>query len=251
AYNGTLAARLGLFNDGLLGSDTDLGTYGTIPKISSTQTNDRWTKEDELAFQSMLCQYVPNGGEVVIDNPLNDLSSAIETFYQMHLSYLNSVYDPAVIQKWENTKYSSNDIFNGISGEEFMKSHLGYRYVLSHASLSFHPIFDRSATFSVSIKNVGFANSYKKFNVFLKLVNQETKDVSSIPVHTDTRTWLSRQTTTLSIPLDLRSLIPGRYDFYLQTETFDQKQNIYYGNTGYDASYGYLLGSASIEKLAK
>lgn len=56
-----LAARLGLFNDGILGSETDLGTYDM-----ASQGEQRRSRTEELAFQEELCRSVPNGGEVVV-----------------------------------------------------------------------------------------------------------------------------------------------------------------------------------------
>ena len=58
----SLAARLGLFNDGILGSESDTGTYGTLPP-SQTDYTSAWNRTDELSFQDMLCAGVPNGGE--------------------------------------------------------------------------------------------------------------------------------------------------------------------------------------------
>ena len=46
-----------------------------------------------LIFQEKLCQYVPNGGEVTVDNEYNDLDNAITDLSQMHVSYLNSEHD--------------------------------------------------------------------------------------------------------------------------------------------------------------
>ena len=70
-------ARLGLYNDGMLGSVSDLGTYGDTKRKDATSPSYKGTREDELKFQNTLCQYVPNGGEVVSDNSYNDLQGVI------------------------------------------------------------------------------------------------------------------------------------------------------------------------------
>ena len=59
---GSLASRLGLFNDGMLGSVYDLGTYDDTPLTSASEFNEQGTRSEELLFQNKLCQYVPNGG---------------------------------------------------------------------------------------------------------------------------------------------------------------------------------------------
>ena len=67
--NHEFAFRLGLFNDGMMGTLQDTGTYGVINK-SEAGDYGKWTRTEELLFQEMLCQEVPNGGEVIIDNPI-------------------------------------------------------------------------------------------------------------------------------------------------------------------------------------
>ena len=52
-----LTPRLGLFNDGILGSDSDLGTYRLDLHEDPLQS-----RAEALAFQETLCRSVPNGG---------------------------------------------------------------------------------------------------------------------------------------------------------------------------------------------
>ena len=106
----SLALRLGLYNDGMLGSANDAGTYGDKAAAGwDANYNDAWTREDELAFQNDLCRYVPNGGEVIIDNVYNDFDNAIKDLSQMHVSYLNSEYDSTVLNKWKETIVNGTD----------------------------------------------------------------------------------------------------------------------------------------------
>ena len=78
AFDGSLSSRLGLFNDGMLGTANDTGTYGDTAASADTYRS-AWVREDELSFQNELCNFVPNGGEVTLDNPLNDLAHAMLT----------------------------------------------------------------------------------------------------------------------------------------------------------------------------
>ena len=126
----SLAARLSLFNDGMLGSETDLGTYGDSDILFSLSGFEKRPRQAEL------CRYVPNGGEVVIDKPYNDFSSAVNDLAHTHVSYLNDIYDDAVLSKWRNDTYQRNDCFRGMNGYDYIYSHLGYRYVLR--SSDFH-----------------------------------------------------------------------------------------------------------------
>ena len=155
AYSGSLASRLGLYNDGMLGSPTDTGTYGD----SASDTSDyskAWPRADELTFQDKLCQYVPNGGEVITPNSCNDLDAAIQTLQTMHVSYLNKDYDPDVInKKWKTSLYSGSDLlYHGMIGYDYISCHLGYRYVLTASAFS-------PGQVSITVENKGFSSCYR------------------------------------------------------------------------------------------
>ena len=235
-----LVSRLGLYNDGMLGSANDTGTYGDkVAADADTNYSNAWTREDELTFQNDLCRSVPNGGEVIIDNPYNDFDNAIKDLAQMHVSYLNSAYDSAVLDKWKATIVTGNsDIWNGMSGYDYIERHLGYRYVLNNGSndssnnsslsnsssssnssnsagssnsssslLKFHPLFDETGTLTVAVKNVGFSNCYRPLEVMVSIVSDRTGEcVASVAADTDPRNWNSGETTEFEVPIDVRSL---------------------------------------------
>ena len=110
-----LAARLSLFNDGLLGNRSDYGTYKTDDS-SGFDVLGRRSREEELDFQRELCRYVPNGGEVINDNPYNDFENAVKGLSERHITYLNKDYDQTVLKKWEKEKVTEDGCFNGMDG---------------------------------------------------------------------------------------------------------------------------------------
>lgn len=120
-----LESRLGLFNDGMLGSATDLGTYDMADHGS-----ERRTREQELVFQENTCLSVPNGGEAVLDNPYNDFENAVRDMSRMHVAYLNSAYDPVVLGKWAGTDMAVYGL-DGLSGLDYIERRLGYRLYVS------------------------------------------------------------------------------------------------------------------------
>lgn len=294
AFNGTLPSRLGLYNDGMLGSANDTGTYGDkkAPKIktSSNDTNyndmslnsgdtnysDAWIREDELAFQNELCQYVPNGGEVIIDNEYNDFDHAIRDLAMMHVSYLNSAYDATVLDKWKasvyhadnvsqsnlvtdtnitNTEYSNSvnvsDAFDGMNGYDYIERHLGYRYVLRDSKLKFHPLFDDSAVLTVDVENVGFANCYRPLDATVAVVSNATgKCVSSVNVDTDPRFWNSGEKTSFTVPIDVRGLEKeATYTIYLSCADMTLGRTILFGNEQELTEYGYEVGEVTVSEI--
>jgi len=164
AGNGSLQARLSLFNDGMLGSVYDLGTYDDTPLQPDSNLDEQGTRSEELLFQYKLCQYVPNGGEVTVDNEYNDLDNAIVDLSQMHISYLNSEHDTAVLDKWKNSTYtgSQTDVFSGCTGYDYISTHLGYRYVMKESSVDFHSVLSDTASLYITIANTGFSSAYTR-----------------------------------------------------------------------------------------
>ena len=46
AFSGKISARIGLFNDGMLGSESDLGTYGEQPFAAATDFTGKGTRSE-------------------------------------------------------------------------------------------------------------------------------------------------------------------------------------------------------------
>lgn len=211
AFDGTLTSRLGLYNDGMLGSVYDLGTYDDTPLTNSSDLTEKGTREEELDFQDQLCQYVPNGGEAVLDNEYNDLEHAIADLSRMHVSYLNQDHDPAVINKWKNSVYNGGGPFDGCTGYDYIRAHLGYRYIVSKSSIKFHPLLDDEAALYLTIENTGFAPAYRQFSAKLLFADSETNETVTINAEIDNRKIASGDSSVFTIPFDLRSLKKGEY----------------------------------------
>lgn len=250
AYNGTLISRLGLFNDGMTGSHTDLGTYAQNERAESAPGVVKFSRDAETAFQNQLCNYVPNGGEAVIDNPINDLMPAVEYLSELHVSYLNSEYDMGVLKKWADAEYSGEDAYDGLNGYEYIGNHLGYRYIVRSSDVEYASPFKDTAVLKIDIENDGFSSAYRKFDVSFVLKNADTDEEYYIPVDTDTRTWLSGSTVKIEIPIEVRAYDPGTYDLYLNINDPNVGFYIYFANNSAQSSLGVPLGSLTISKFA-
>ena len=226
--------RLGLYNDGMFGTEADTGTYAR-------------PRTEEIAFQDALCQTVPNGGEVIINNPYNDLDNAIADMKLMHVSYLNSAYDSNVLNKWKNTKYIGDDPFNGMTGYEYVQTHLGYRFVLRSSEI-LQDYAESQFMLRIAIENIGFSRSYRGFSFRLTLLNTETGEAFPITPKEDSSCLVSGEITAVDVPLSAEDYPIGTYKLYWQTadDTFDEP--IRYGNDIPLTDLGYLLGTLSIER---
>ena len=93
--------NMGLFNDGIFGSCTDLGTYAKNSE-ESTDWDAPWGPKAEFEFAGKLCEKVPHGGEAV--NSIfyaNNFGTkeTISRLASMKISYLNQNHDPGIIER--------------------------------------------------------------------------------------------------------------------------------------------------------
>lgn len=220
-------ARIGLYNDGLCSSDSDLGTYWDGTGGENRNYASSRLRVEEINFQSELCQFVPNGGEIAIESEYNDLDNIVKEFPLLHISYLNRDYNRDVLEKWKISTYLSNidgDPYNGVNGYKYVQDHLGYRFVLRDVSISKRIFFNMPSTLEIQIENTGFANMYYSKDIILLLKGINIGDEISISIDTDIRTWQSGEITKLSISIPTKELKDNAYNIYL--EISDENGNI-------------------------
>ena len=225
-----LFSRLGLFNDGILGSVTDLGTYAE---------NER---EKELKFQNKLCRYVPNGGEVVFNQNLSSLETAVSALKEMRVSYLNADYDGKVFEKWKNLVWQGDDAFNGCDGYTYIKAHLGYRYLIDSVKIKKCGLIKQNLTLSLTLINNGFSNTLKPFETSILLENTKTKECSYIPFNADLMTLYGGDKKTFKVNLPVKAIKKGEYLIYFSVKDKTSGQTIALANQNQTQKYGILIG---------
>ncbi len=202
AFTNIQKARFSLFNDGIMASETDLGTYGEISFRDSKSCGDKLLRKEELEFQNQLCRYVSNGGEVVNECPWNDAAPAIEALREMRISYLHSDYDERVLEKWKSVKSGINRApWKDRTAFEYIVAHLGYRFTIEEASLSLAEDKSGNMRASVKISNQGFAPCYHPFTVKFVVRTASFSEVHEYTVDTDTRLWMPQDTVELEVQI--------------------------------------------------
>lgn len=234
------ARRLGLFNDGMMGSESDLGTY-SAPESQPTDELEPWHRQEELVFQEELCRTAPNGGEVVYDNALNDFDQAVETLGQMHITYLNRDYDQNVLQKWQAATVTEPGLWQGMDGLTYIQRHLGYRYALTGADVQYD--FLRNALrVEVTAANEGFAPAYRPLEAALVLEG-ETGDRVEFPLTGDLRQLAGNgETGALTAQLSGRDLPPESYRLFVQVRWTQSGEAVALANEGWTAEHGVEIG---------
>ena len=246
AYTDIQKAGYALFNDGMMASEDDFGTYGSTVAAESKSYSDKWTRGDELDFQNKLCKYVSNGGEVINDCSYNDAVPAIDTLRTMRVSYLHCNYDEKVLNKWKaNKSGSGNSLWKDRSAYDYIAAHLGYRFAIEDANLSVLP--DKSSNLKAYIKlvNLGFAPCYHKFQVRFVVRDASSLELNEYEAGTDTRMWMPNERIELETVITPRNWKQKNYILCFGIYDPRSKQPIRIANTFSAADHTgfYSLGN--------
>ena len=193
------AYRLGLYNDGYLGSDSDLGTYQN--------------RERDINFLSIQNSHLPFGGVVTVpDSQLHNIETCLPEMNKIHLSYLNIEWDNRVIEKWKNSLYTqdcgADKQYYGKTAFDYIQSRLGYRFVLKNSVFTYSDSTDK-LNVRLTLQNVGFGNLYKKKRA--KLIF--TDSAGEVALISDIGELVVDDELSFDVAHKLES---GKYDVYLR-----------------------------------
>ena len=192
------AYRLGLYNDGYLGSGNDLGTY-----------NDR---EREIEFLSKQTGHLPYGGEVVIPgSALHDIETCLPEMFKINLSYLNVEWNNQVIDKWKNSTYTAEcggeENYYGLSAFNYIQNRMGYRFLVTDSTFKYGDRLDK-IKIDLTLKNLGFGNLNKLKKAKILFVDES----GEVKFSKQVEDFKGAETVSYSLDLNLDS---GKYAVYL------------------------------------
>lgn len=189
-----LVKRLTLFNDGLFGSETDLGTYASGPDAAG-----RWSRRRELDWQSRTMTGRPVGGEAVASNPPVGCRQAAAEMEKLHLCYLNSAYHKRQLDFWKRETVDAPGCWRGVSGYDYIGRRLGPRFVIRDAGKA-------GRALRVVIENRGFSGVCGETDCFL-IMEREDGTWEELRLDTDVGAWGKK--TKLRVPLPPESRLSG------------------------------------------
>ncbi|MBR4815565.1 MAG: DUF4832 domain-containing protein [Paludibacteraceae bacterium] len=246
AAKGDTLLRVGMYNDGYLGSYSDLGTIGM------GESGHQMTREMMVQWLETYSKHTPYGGELVAnhngDEPINTPAYLAQEGFRTHTSYLNYEWHQPTILGWKEITFEGDDPeYNGKDGYTYVENHLGYRFILRSATIDTAPAGENGINMTLGLENVGFGNLTRKAIVSF-LFKGETESYEVLPESPiDPMAWLSRETTTLSAHLEIpQEMKEGTYELFIRISEYgDHKSDknyhcIQFGNpsTQYDATHG-------------
>ena len=132
--------RLGIYNDGLFSSESDLGTYA-----------EDYDRAEEMEWSKQHLSVPFNGGEMPYVSEYTHVENVIKEADNLNLSYLNRNYHEDVWELWESENVG------GISGEEYIKKYLGSRLWVERLVLTENFYKNEEVEININIQNTGFA----------------------------------------------------------------------------------------------
>lgn len=259
------AARVGMYNDGYMGSPSDLGTYSnreaetewlrTAPAYGGEFSGDHalriqsgtWLPETALPemYRTQLTRINGNiyrrhqekknfSTEKEANAKLEEIQALYAAANLSEYDYHGSVVknaDSGYTAQWDWIGYddfefdealdnalnlkTDNSAFYGQTVWQFIRAHLGYRYVLRSAKVSAEVSAGKQLDIEISVENTGFSECPGDKEVELLLSNG--RNVYAYTTSINPKNWESASTSTESISVVLPSAMTGgKWDVYLR-----------------------------------
>lgn len=207
--------RIGMYNDGYLGSESDLGTFKN--------------REVEIKWLEKQAKHTLYGGEVVANRAtgeaLNTVAYISQEGFKTHTTYLNSKWNNTVLDNWKKETYNGEDeLYKGQNGYLYVENHLGYRFVLKQSKITSR-IYERGLFKSdLKIENVGFSNLVNDKKV--TIVFEKDGIYHEVQTDIDPTKWDSKQISDISIKTTLpENMGIGEWKVYLRISRFGNLSN--------------------------
>ena len=162
--------RVGMFNDGYLGTQYDYGTWGADCKMSIC-------REEGVAWLEKYGINTPYGGEALTTasgyQVINTPEFLAYEGFRTHTSYLNIQWNNNLIDSWKKSHFNGKDFeydgtkIDSLTGFKYINDHLGYRFVLRESWITDKVSADGVFKAKLRIQNVGFGNLTRKMKASL------------------------------------------------------------------------------------
>ena len=148
--------KIGFFNDGILGSQTHLGTFGP-ETAGKCGWGEMWGTEEEILFMKPFVDEVPYGGEVLFPTEPLKPEQVVKILSKLRVSYLNSTHEERMLTEWKKTSYEGKTLY------EYVEEHLGYLLRVRSVGMKLGKRWDCT----VEVFNDGFGVLYEEAEVLL------------------------------------------------------------------------------------
>ena len=166
--------EIGVFDDAMFASKSHLGTFGEQSK-SNAGWEQPWCMEEEMVYIRQAAKKVPCGGEAVAGEREFSAEETLRVLRDMNISYLNSVYDERILNRWKEQRLQEISLY------DYIGNHMGYRFVVRNAVLAGR----KERYLNIIMENTGFACICDEADI--RLIIETGGEKRIIPVSYDIR----------------------------------------------------------------
>lgn len=224
SYKGEDAYRISIFNDGYLGSLSDLGTF--------------YNREKEINWLEGQTTHTPYGGEAVVNidknsqgyvyimDNMSSMANVLSEMPRTHTSYLNFEWRQDLHKEWAKTTYTRNDEYKNDSLYKYIEYHLGYRLVLKKSMISSKVEKGTNLVNNFTVENVGFGNILRKKVATIIITDMNGNVVYTLNSNIDAMSYLSGKSVTSNINITIPDNFQnGNYKLYIQFKIGNRVNN--------------------------
>ncbi len=203
--------RIGMYNDGYLGTDWDYGTWadGGRRYFSRAQGVDFLETRPAGPYGGE-CAYVSDEGARKVNILYPEKYNVVQEFYRTHLTYLRNITQKISLIEYLDTIPFKPEIYaftnmptlveyDGKSLRKFIEDHLGYRYVVRklNAPKALKP--GKPFKFDFLIENTGFAQARMKGHAQFVIRQGAETFVTDARLSTPMTDWKSGARTAVRV----------------------------------------------------
>jgi hypothetical protein len=201
AFGASRKARMGMYNDCFMASNTDVGTYDDNATVRATQR----------AYIAARSAIAPFGGETCNAQPTSEQRLTCADIRregaEFHLTYLNRSYHEGFMNRW-----IADGCFTEVSNK------IGHRWVLDSANVPTTVARGSAASIAVTMRNVGWARLYNARTLQVQLVSRANPSAPPIVANAawDPRMLKPGESASVLFNVNVSAAIaPGVYDVFV------------------------------------
>lgn len=231
------AYRLGMYNDGYLGTAWDYGTWvdTTMPRDYGIRLLDSQAAHvpygGELAYADI--KTLRGGEDGYGRSPIYE-SGFVDELYHTHLQYLHNIVNgPQTCKEMEGLTFDEYYAFEGMPDvscyygqtlRKFVHDHLGYRFVIRQAQSTGGADSDGTVFLRGKVENTGFGNVLSPLCAQLIVIAPDGS-AFCVDCAVDLRQWKSRTVSEYSLSLPLpEGARAGEYRVHLRFGTLPYEE---------------------------
>lgn len=226
--------RMCVFNDGMFGSQTDLGTYG-VKKRTAADWEESWCRADELDFLQEMNRALPYGGEAVGTAQEGSLKAAAAEMKRTYLRYLNATHDEKCLGLWKQELWEEKGVFKGVNGYDYIGTHMGCRPVIRKVSGKAL----KGLHLEIVIENIGFAYLLEEAEAVITAKAGERVKETVLPIQPQDLA----PDKPYSLVCQLREETQdGEYQVFLQLRRKRDRKTLHFANVGEEGKEKVCIG---------